>query len=334
VILAFVEHDDGRPIDVSLEAVTFGRGLAERFGTQLHAVVVGEGAAAAAEGLRAFGVAAVRVVADERLDAYAPAGWARGVAEMAEAAETFAVVAAGTERGNEVMAHVAAMLDLPMAANCVAAVRIGDGSDGGAWRFTRQRWGGSLLEDTDLSGRCKLLTLAPHTVPAEEAATPASPSLEPVTPSLTDTDLAVRVTGRVAAGGGGVSLADANVVIGGGRGVGGADGFAELEQLAELLGGAVGCSRVATSLGWRPHSDQVGQTGTRIAPDLYVACGISGAMQHIVGCKGAKHVLAINTDPEAPMVTRADWAVIGDLHAILPALVAAVREARAAPPSS
>jgi electron transfer flavoprotein alpha subunit len=118
------------------------------------------------------------------------------------------------------------------------------------------------------------------------------------------------------------------VVISGGRGVGSGDGFAPLEELAELLGGVVGCSRVVTNSGWRPHSDQVGQTGTVVAPELYIACGISGAVQHWVGMMNAKHVLAINTDPEAPMVTRADWAVVADLHAVVPAINEEIRRRR------
>jgi electron transfer flavoprotein alpha subunit len=128
------------------------------------------------------------------------------------------------------------------------------------------------------------------------------------------------------AGAGGASLATARVVVGGGRGVGSADGFGPLEELAELLGGVVGVSRVVTSEGWRPHTMQVGQTGTKITPDLYLACGISGAIQHFAGCAGAKTIVAINTDPTAPMMTRADYAVVGDLHAVIPALVDALRE--------
>ena len=135
----------------------------------------------------------------------------------------------------------------------------------------------------------------------------------------------VQVTERIEKAGDKVSLAEARVVVGGGRGVGSQEGFASLEELADVLGGAVGGSRVATNLGWRPHADQIGQTGTRIAPDLYIACGISGAIQHMVGCKGAKHILVINKDRGAPIFERANYGVVGDLHEIVPALVARLK---------
>jgi electron transfer flavoprotein alpha subunit len=138
----------------------------------------------------------------------------------------------------------------------------------------------------------------------------------------------VRVLETVSESGGGVSLRDAKVVVSGGRGVGSAEAFGIIEELASLLGGAVGCSRVVTSAGWRPHTDQVGQTGTKISADLYVACGISGATQHIAGAKGAKKILAINSDPEAPIFASADYAVIGDLHEIVPAISAELRRVK------
>jgi electron transfer flavoprotein alpha subunit len=130
---------------------------------------------------------------------------------------------------------------------------------------------------------------------------------------------------RVDTSTGGLSLAEAPVVVSGGRGVGSPEGFAPLEELAGMLGGAVGCSRAVTMAGWRSHTDQVGQTGTKIAPELYIPCGISGATQHMAGCKGAKKLLAINSDPEAPIMATADYAVIGDVAEVVPAITAELR---------
>jgi electron transfer flavoprotein alpha subunit len=172
------------------------------------------------------------------------------------------------------------------------------------------------------------MTVAPHAVAVEEGAGAAAPKVEAFTPELSDKDLRVRVVRRVPAEAGSLSLADAKVVVGGGRGVGGPDGFGALEELAGLLGAAVGVSRVVTSAGWRPHTMQIGQTGLRIAPDLYIACGISGAIQHIVGCKAAKRILVINKDAEAPIMGRAAYAVIGDLHTVVPAISAEIRRVR------
>ena len=247
-------------------------------------------------------------------EAYAPGAWAAAIVQLIERHSPDAVVAAASDRGQETMAHTAARLDLPLAANCVSA------EPGEPWRVVRQRWGGSLLEEATLSGPVKLLTVAQHVVDAAEPV-----SVEPFTPELSESDLAVRVVRREEPPPGTVSLTDARVVVGGGRGVGSAEGFGLLEELAALLGGAVGGSRVVTNLGWRAHADQVGQTGARIAPDLYIACGISGAIQHIVGCKGAKKILAINKDPHAPMLARSDYAVVGDLHEVVAAVIAELR---------
>jgi electron transfer flavoprotein alpha subunit len=230
------------------------------------------------------------------------------------------VVAAGTEHGNEVLAHLGAITGLPMAANCVAV----SASGGAALDLVRQRWAGLLLEEAVLEAPAALLTVAADAVAAAPGAAPVSVTVHEVTAAVTSADLAVHAV-ETPGGTGGVSLATARVVVGGGRGVGSAEGFAPLEELAALLGGVVGVSRVVTSEGWRPHSMQVGQTGTKITPDLYLACGISGAIQHFAGCSGARHIIAINTDASAPMMTRADYAVAGDLHEILPALIEALR---------
>jgi electron transfer flavoprotein alpha subunit len=263
-----------------------------------------------------------RVSVVEGLGAHAPGAWATAVDEVIERVQPSAVVAPGTQRGNEVLAHVAARRDLPFAANCIAV----QASAGDSLDVTRVRWGGSLLEEARIHSSLPLLSVAPHAVPATEG--DGDPAVDSFTPSLGESDLVVQVAEHVDDVVSGISLAEAKVVVSGGRGVGSADGFGILEELAGLLDAAVGCSRVVTSAGWRPHTDQVGQTGTKVAPDLYIACGISGATQHIAGCKGAKKILAINSDAEAPILATADYAVIGDLSEIVPAITAELRKAR------
>jgi electron transfer flavoprotein alpha subunit len=210
-----------------------------------------------------------------------------------------------------------------MVANCLRASR----PDASTVALSRQRWAGSLIEDSVLDASLALLSVAFDGVTPEPAAVRATTSLQTYRPTLSEQDLAVRVS-EWAQSSAGITLAEARVVIGGGRGVGSAEGFGPIEELAGLLGAAVGVSRAVTSAGWRSHSQQVGQTGTRISPDLYMACGISGAIQHLAGCQSAKHVVAINTDPDAPIISRADYAVIGDLSVIIPALLAAIKQRR------
>jgi electron transfer flavoprotein alpha subunit len=322
-VLAFVEHDGGEPDRLSLEALALASGLAKQLGAPLDAVVLGSDAESVAR-LGRYGVGLAHVASDARLDDYAPAAWAAAITEVVGVRAPAAVVAPGSERGNEVLAHVAARLGLPMSANTVQV------TPGESWQLVRQRWAGSLLEDATLDAPVRLLTVAPHAVAADapNASAPA-PTMTRFQPEIAPADLVARVVSREAKTSAGVSLGEAKVVVGGGRGVGSAEGFAKLEELATLLGGAVGGSRVVTSLGWRPHADQIGQTGLRIAPDLYIACGISGAIQHIVGCKAAKRILAINTDPESPIMAVADYAVIGDLATIVPAISAEIESRRA-----
>ena len=338
-VLCLVEPDGGGVADASLRALTLARGLAAGGGEELAAVAFCP-AAAVPEGMLAvlgsYGAGDAYAVAAQRLAGYAPLAWAQALAELATSCGATAVLAAGTDRGQEVMAHLGAITGLPVAANCTQVSRTGPGTV----ELVRYRWAGSLLEDAELESATALLTVAADAVPAVPAApgagqAPAAPSggqvpaagpavVRPFQPRLSEADLRVSAT-ESAQRSAGVSLATARVVIGGGRGVGGPEGFGPLEELASLLGGAVGVSRVVTSQGWRPHRQQVGQTGTRISPELYLACGISGAIQHMAGCLSARHIVAVNTDPDAPIISRADYAVIGDLSQVIPALVAAIR---------
>ncbi len=325
MIVGLVEHDGGVASEPSLQMLTVGRRLADRLHEPLAALVIGSDARRVVDGLAVYGVSAVHHAEDDRLDRYAPEAWAACVVDLMGRSGASAVLAAGTDRGNEVMAHVGARTVLPVAANCT---EVEPGDPRHPYLVTRLRWGGSLLEEARLHGDVKLLTVAPHAVQAEEGPASGEWSVEEFSPALQDKDFRVQVARQEGRPPGKVSLPEARVVVGGGRGVGGPEGFGPLEELAELLGGVVGCSRVVTSLGWRPHMDQVGQTGVRIAPDVYIACGISGAIQHMVGAKGAKRIMVINTDPQAPILAHADYAIIGDVQEVVPALVSAIREAK------
>ena len=320
-VLCLVELDGADPADVSLRALTLARTLGD---PSVRSVVFGDSANVPAAALADYGVTDVYVIEPGTLEGYAPQAWARVLADLATETGATAVLAAGTDRGNEVLAHLGAITGLPMAANCTVVT-----PDGGrTHRLVRHRWAGLLLEDAVMEAPVALFTVATDAVSpvpvGVSAETPASLQVHVHKPELAEADLVVRAA-ESAGRAGGVSLATARVVVGGGRGVGGPDGFAPLEELAELLGGVVGVSRVVTSEGWRPHRQQVGQTGTKITPELYLACGISGAIQHIAGCAGAKHIIVINTDPGAPILAHADYAVIGDLHQVIPALVEALR---------
>jgi electron transfer flavoprotein alpha subunit len=321
MILALIEHDGTSPEPASLEALTVARGLAAALAVPLEAVVIGEGAARVGPQLGRHGVSVAHLAEDPNVATYAPGGWAACLAHVVAGRAPRAVVAAGTTRGHELMASAAARSGAPMAAGCLT-IRPGDGDQ---LEIVRQRWAGSVQETAELHGAPAFLAVAEHAAGAQEPDDPVAVEVRAVNAAIQPADLRVRLAERVASAPGRISLADAPVVVGGGRGVGGPDGFGALEELAGLLGGTVGVSRVATSAGWRPHADQVGQTGTRIAPALYIACGISGAIQHIVGCRSAKAILAINTDPDAPIMSRADYAVIGDLHAVVPAISSEIR---------
>jgi len=333
-VLCLVERDGDGAADVSLRALTFARSLtastaspapsapamADGDGGAVAAVVFGDSAGVPVTDLSAYGVADAYAVEPDDLAGYAPQAWARALSGLAADLSATAVVAAGTDRGHEVMAHLGAITGLPMAANCASAEANADGT----LRLVRHRWAGSLLEDAVLDASPALLTVAVDAVAAVPAGQSAQTAVHAYRPALDEADLRVTAT-ESAERSGGMSLATARVVVGGGRGVGGPDGFGTLEELAGLLGGVVGVSRVVTSEGWRPHKQQVGQTGTRISPELYLACGISGAIQHMAGCLSAKHIVAVNTDPDAPIISHADYAVIGDLNQVIPALVAAIR---------
>lgn len=323
-VVVVVEREGDAPAAVSLQAVTLAREVAERLGAaDVVAVVVGEPSDADLAALGAYGVARVYRVDDDRFSAYGGGAWGAAVVEVTRLESAALVMGAATARGNEILAHAAASLQVAMAASVTAV-------DGLAPLIvTRQIAGGSALERARIGDAVGVLSVACNVVEAVEAAVGTLPEVRTCAPKLGDVELVARVARHEDAGADhSAALTAARVVVSGGRGAGGPDGFTDLLELAGLLGGALGVSRVVTSLGWRPHHEQVGQTGSRVAPDLYLACGISGAIQHWAGMSGSKTIVAVNTDPDAPMVTKAHYAVIGDLHQVVPAVNAEIRRRR------
>ncbi len=320
-VLVLCDHDRGSLAEASLEALTFGRRLANDLGVACGGVLIGEGADNASISLASYGADSVYLVEHSLLTDYGPSAWGESLVQLVNKVNPTAVLACGTDRGNEVIAHLAASLDAPFVANCLTA----DTANPSTWLMTRIQWGGSLLEESELSTeQVKIFTVAHHGIEAEQSESSNSGQQESFTPELDESVTQTIVADRVVLTQG-ITLSTSPVVVGGGRGVGSAEAFAPLEELAEELNGVVGCSRAVTNNGWRPHSDQVGQTGTRIAPQIYIANGISGAIQHWVGAMAAKNILAINIDPEANMVAKAGYAVIGDLHQVVPAVLEEVR---------
>lgn len=321
MILGVIEFEDNLVTEASQQMLTLARGVAAGSGDELVALLIGgKDCAGLAKQLGKYGVAKAITAENDRLAEYAPVAWARVVSQLIAERKPSMVIAAGTDKGNEFMTHLAAMTGQALASNCFVVTA------GEPFRITRLRWGNSLWEEATLDGMCKLLTVALQMVEPQEVGSLAVVNVQPFTPTLTDKDFRVRLVRKEAEVVDGVTLKTADVVVSGGRGMGSSEAFFVLEQLASLLNGAVGCSRVATNNGWRPHSDQVGLTGTRVSPKLYIACGISGAIQHMAGCKGAAKIMVINKDPEAAFFGKADYGVLGDLHEIIPAVIEKLKQ--------
>ena len=319
MILVLVDHDRGILDPLSTRALTAAR----KIDSDIQAVVIGSSGAAVASEVGKFGAKVLHVVSNPEITDYAPMASGRALAELVDTLKPTAVISAGSPRGNEQLAHLAAFKDLPMAAECTSITL------GSPHQVVRARWAGNLLEDANVHSDLLIASIMALAFEPEEVG--GSAEVKEVTVNLSPEDTIVKVLDRVGeSSSGGVTLTDAKIIVSGGRGVGGPEGFSVIEELASLLGGAVGCSRVVTASGWRPHSEQVGQTGSKVAPNLYLACGISGAMQHIAGMKNSKTIVAINTDPEATIFRYADYGIVGDLHQVLPKLIEAVKSAKGA----
>ncbi len=322
-VLVVAEPEGDGVAPVTLEAITVARRAAGD-GGRVVAYLGGTKATERAAVLARAGVGHVYAAEDGRLDTAPPGAHALPAAAAARAAGAGLVLVGGSTFGRDLVGALAVAFD---AAAANGVVEISAAADG--WSVRRPVFGGRASEERRLLGPRSVISVRPHAFPASEG--PAAPlHLEPVggvdvpPGSFAPTRRAAATPTR----GSGPSLADAAIVVSGGRGLGSADKFPLVEELATALGAAVGASRAVTDAGWRPSSYQVGQTGKTVAPQLYIAVGISGAIQHLVGITSSRVIVAINSDPSAPIFRVADYGIAGDLFAILPALTAEVKRVR------
>ncbi|PPA59840.1 electron transfer flavoprotein subunit alpha/FixB family protein [Micromonospora chalcea] len=299
---------------VTLEMLT----LARELGTPSAVVLGGAGAAQALSAkLGEYGAEKIYVAEGEEIDGYLVAPKATVVADLVARVQPAAVLLASSQEGKEIAARLAVKLD-----NGILTDVVGLAADGTA---TQVAFAGSTIVKAKVTKGLPLVTVRPNSLNPVPAA--ASPAVEQLTVSVTDTDKLAKVVERVAEQKGSrPELTEASVVVSGGRGVGNADNFKLVEEIADLLGGAVGASRAAVDSGYYPHQFQVGQTGKTVTPQLYVALGISGAIQHRAGMQTSKTIVAVNKDAEAPIFELADYGVVGDLFKVVPQAAEEIRK--------
>jgi len=315
-ILAICEQRDGALRKVSSEVVTGARRIADALGAEVEAIVLGSGPATGADQLGGFGADRVVTLTADGFSSYAPEGFAKAVADRAKSAAV--VVCAASAQGKDLAPRIAAKLGTGLCAD-VTDVMV----EGGALMAIRPVYAGKALLKVKLTGKPAVVSLRPNVF------TPVQRPKAGTASAAAANVPAGRVTVKEikAAEAGALDVAEAPIVISGGRGLKEPANFKILEDLAHAFGGraAVGASRAVVDAGWRPHADQVGQTGKTVSPTLYIAIGISGAIQHLAGMRTSKVIVAINKDKDAPIFKVADYGVVGDLFEIVPALTAAVK---------
>jgi electron transfer flavoprotein alpha subunit len=320
-IFAFAESRDGELRKVAHEVVTAARSLADALGTEVHAVVLGgAGSAAAAGELGRFGADQVFVGESDAFQRYSAEGFTTVVAKFIQEHGCDAALFPASAMGKDLAPRVAARLGVGLAADCTALE-----VEGGKVVATRPVYAGKLAATVAPSGSPAVVSIRPNVFqPAESAKAGTVQSLDV---SVNEADFGAVVREIRAAAAEKLDVGEAPVVVSGGRGMQSPDNFGLLEELAAAFGGraAVGASRAVVDAGWRPHGEQVGQTGKTVAPTLYIAVGISGAIQHLAGMRTSRYIVAINKDPEAPIFKVADYGIVGDLFQILPRMTEEVR---------
>jgi len=314
-VFVITEQRDGAFRKVSFEAVSEGRRIADGIGADLTAVVAGAGVEAIAGELGKFGPDKILVADDPALADYTTDAYTNVIAGLIQSAAPAIILIGASAQGKDLSARLAARLDAGLAMDCTA-IKL----DSGKLVCTRPMFGGKIFADVEIEGTPQIVAIRPNVMDIAESAKDSAVEK----PAVQVGDVKTSVIEKMMDTGDKIELTEADIVVSGGRGTAGE--FAVIEQLAVALGGAVGASRSAVDEGWRPHSDQVGQTGKVVSPVLYVACGISGAIQHLAGMSTSKFIVAINKDPEAPIFSRADFGVVGDLFEVVPAVTEEVKK--------
>jgi electron transfer flavoprotein alpha subunit len=312
-VLVFAEQRDGVLKKVAFEMLGAGSQLAAALGGNVEAALLGANLGALPDTLAQYGASKVYVADDPALAPYSSEGYANVLSDLIEELEPAIVLIGATAMGKDLAPRLAANLGTGLASDCTA-LEIEDGR----LVATRPIFAGKVLARVKLNGDPQMATLRPNVLAAPEPDLAAKAAVEPVSAKVGE--LRARVVDIAAAGEGEIDVAEADIIVSGGRGVGGPEGFEPIRSLARTLGAAVGASRAAVDAGWIEHAHQVGQTGKTVTPNLYIACGISGAIQHLAGMKTAKVIVAVNKDAEAPIFKIANYGVVGDLFETVPAL--------------
>jgi electron transfer flavoprotein alpha subunit len=322
-ILAFIEARDGEIRKVSLEVVTAARQLADALGVDVHAVVLGgAGVGEKAGELGRYGADVVFVGESEALGRYSPEGYCAVLVSFVEEHGCGAAVFAATSMGKDLAPRVAARLGVGYANECTALE-----VEGGEVVAVRPRYAGKVVAREGFTGKPAVLSVRANVFTPKESPKPGA--VQTLDVSMAQADFGAVVKEIRAAAGAKLDVGEAPVVISGGRGLKDPENFKLIEDLAAAFGNAaVGASRAVVDAGWRPHAEQVGQTGKTVSPSLYIAVGISGAIQHLAGMRTARYIVAINKDPEAPIFKVADYGIVGDLFEIVPRLTEEVRKLR------
>jgi len=314
-IMVVAEQSDGVFRKVTFEILSEGKRIANRLGVQLTVVVLGADVEVCAQELQAYGPDRILAVENALLGEYLTDTYTHALSQVVQTEDPGILLFGASIQGKDLSSRLAARLDAPLAADCVAITC----KDGGL-TATRPIYGGKLLADVVLEGERQMFSVRPNT--AEIKKTAGDAAVEKVSAKTGDVSMTF-IEKRMETDK--LDLTEANIVISGGRGMGG-DDYSVVEALADVLGAAIGASRAAVDEGWRPHSDQVGQTGKVVSPGLYMAFGISGAIQHLAGMSSSKVIVAINNDAEAPIFAKADYAVVADLFEIAPYITEEIKK--------